>query len=50
MLDRSNIMNHDVAELIAEFRSRPEIDLDLLGKLVGALYEQYLEISKNIRL
>jgi uncharacterized protein len=50
MLDSSNIVNHDAAELIAEFRSRPEVDIDLLGKLVGPLYEQYLEISKKIRL
>jgi len=50
MLSHSNTMNRDIAELIAKFQSNSKINIDLLGKLVGALYEQYLEISKNIRL
>ncbi|HAG07961.1 MAG TPA: hypothetical protein DCK87_00050 [Desulfotomaculum sp.] len=50
MLSHSNTMNRDIVELIAKFQSNSKINIDLLGKLVGVLYEQYLEIRQNIQL
>jgi len=47
VLKQANVINADTKRLVAKFQSKLDIDIDLLGRLVGVLYKQYLEIRQN---
>ncbi len=47
ILEWTDVISTGTKKLIAKFQSESDIDINLLGKLVGALYKQYLEIRRN---
>lgn len=50
VLERTNAISAGTKKLISRFQSKPDIDINLLCRLVGVLYKQYLEIRQNTRL
>jgi len=47
ILKQTNVININTKKLIAKFQSKTDMDIDLLGRLIGVLYKQYLKIRQK---
>ncbi len=50
ILKSSGTINTHTKNLILKFQSEPSLDINLLGKIVGLLYKQYLKIRHNTQI
>lgn len=50
ILEQTNVISAETKKLIAKLQSKPHVDINLLSRLIGVLYKQYIEIRQNTRL